>query len=277
MESPKSKSIILSHRKDADGITSASILKQLYDEAQVLLSDYSDIVETLSSIRYAGDLFITDLALNDSTYDGFLKEIQRLAKSGARIQYIEHHPLKEEHMRKLEDAGVEIFHFTEESAAVLVYRRFEYQLKNSAHAKILAACGAITDMIDDGPLARKLVSSFDRQFLLYEASVLAFTIAMIRKNSGDNIKNSSKSLVPIVEELAKGELPHEIQGAIGFSQEFAENAASLLKELKKEGKRVGNFAYVRTTESSTGNVAYSLIGAFNVPVGMAYRDDGPSN
>jgi DHHA1 domain len=131
--------------------------------------------------------------------------------------------------------------------------------------------------MDDGPVARKLVSSFDRQFLLYEAAVLAFAISIIRKKSGSSLKESSPPLVEVVENLANSKLPHEIPGAVEYSQEFAENASLMLSELKREGKKAGNFAYVKTKESSTGNVAYALIGAFNVPVGMAYRDDGPEN
>src|SRR5579875_1035581 len=36
---------------------------------------------------------------------------------------------------------------------------------------------------------------------------------------------------------------------------------------------MNNFAYFKTRESSTGNVANFLIGAFDVPVGVAFRED----
>lgn len=35
-----------------------------------------------------------------------------------------------------------------------------------------------------------------------------------------------------------------------------------------------NFTYIHTEESATGNVAYFLIGSFDVPVGCAFREEG---
>lgn len=267
---------ILSHRKDADGIASAAILKMANPEAKVLLSDYSDMVETMSQVEDPGKFLISDLALNDSSFPGFLTQIKAMRKLGANVQYIDHHVLKTNFEEGLRASGVDVFHSTEESAAVLVYLKHLSQLKNVTQAKILASFGAITDLMDSGPVARKFVSSFDRQFLLFEATVLAFTISMIRKEMR-NTTEKNGALLEIVESLSEGKLPHEIPGAVNYSQAFASNASQMLERLKAEGTKAGSFAYVKTDESSTGNVAYALIGAFNVPVGMAYREDGSDN
>jgi oligoribonuclease NrnB/cAMP/cGMP phosphodiesterase (DHH superfamily) len=269
-------SVILSHRKDADGICSAAILKLLKPSASVLLSDYSDMVETIGAVSSAGEFYIADLALNESSFTGFLKQMERLRQSGTKIEYIDHHNLKPEYRKLLEASGVEVYHSIEESAAVLVYKKYRESLEDFTQAKILAAYGAITDLMDHGQLARKLISSFDRQFLLYESTVLAFTISVIRKENHD-ASTKNNTLLGIVDRLAKGEFPHALPHAIEYSQEFAENASKMLEQLKQDGRKAGSFAYVKTSESSTGNVAYALIGALNVPVGMAYREDGPTN
>ncbi len=266
---------ILSHRKDADGLSSAAILRIAMPKSTVYLSDYSDMVETIREIGSPQEFFIADLALNDGSFPDFLSEMKRLGQAGTKIQYIDHHVLKSEFETALKECGVDVYHFTEESAAVLAFQKHLPQIGNPTQAKILASCGAITDLMDGGSVARKLISSFDRQFLLYEATVLAFTISMVRKEKEGGAKN--EILLDIVERLAEGDLPHAIPGAIEYCQAFAQNASETLERLKSEGKKAGSFGYVKTSESSTGNVAYALIGALNVPVGMAYREDGPDN
>jgi oligoribonuclease NrnB/cAMP/cGMP phosphodiesterase (DHH superfamily) len=272
LESKKSVAI-LSHRKDADGICSAAIMKLVYPEADIFLSDYSDMAEVMARIAPPADLQISDLALNDNSFPGFLEQVKRFRSSGSSVHYTDHHALKDEFKIQLVDAGVDLYHSKEESAAVLIYQKLREQLGSSQQAKILASCGAITDLMDDGKAARKIISSFDRQFLLYEATVLAFTISMIRKEN-ESPEERSNILIDTVNRLVRGQLPHELPGAVEYSQAFADNAAKMLERLKTEGKTMGPFAFVKTEESSTGNVAYALIGTFNVPVGMAYREDG---
>ncbi len=163
-------------------------------------------------------------------------------------------------------------HSVEECASMLVFRKYEEGFRDSPQMKIAACSGAITDYMDLQPYAKKIIASFDRQFLLYEATVLAFTIASVGRGSED----SNLQLVKIAEEIASGKLPHEIEGASGYAQSYAERSAALITSAKKYGKKVHeNFAYMVTSESSTGNVANFLVGAFDVPVGVAIRDEEP--
>jgi len=138
--------------------------------------------------------------------------------------------------------------------------------------KIAACSGAITDYMDRQPYAKKLIASFDRQFLLYEATVLSFTIASIGRGSED----SNSLLVKVAEEISAGKYPHEIEGASVYAQSYAERSAELISSARKYGKKIHeNLAYMVTKESSTGNVANFLVGAFNVPVGVAVREEEP--
>jgi len=269
---PKSDIVVVSHRKDADGITSAALIHYL-NQGKVILTDYGEMVETLEKVQEAREVFICDLGLNNTTFDGFLEQVKRMGSHGF-VHYIDHHPIDPEFKRKLTEAKVDLFHSTEESAAILVFQKFEDKLRMSPKMKILACCGAITDYMDLQPYAKKLIASFDRQFLLYESTVLSFTIAMIGREG----TTGNESLVQIVEELSeKDKLPHEIDNASYYSQEFASHSADLIERAKRDGKKLNNFAYYKTRESSTGNVANFLIGAFDVPVGVSFRDDGPEH
>jgi single-stranded-DNA-specific exonuclease len=266
----RSNAIAVSHRKDADGICSASLISYMTG-AKIFLTDYGDMAETLSQVNRAGGYYISDLGLNQNTFPGFLEQITRLSSLG-KVHYFDHHPINKDFERKLLDAGVEITHSVEECASVLVYRKYETSFRESPQMKIAACCGAITDYMDLQPYAKKLVSSFDRQFLLYEATVLSFAISTIGRGSAD----SNAQLVQLAEELAAGKLPHQIERASEFAQSFADRSAELITAARKYGKKVHeNFAYYLTKESSTGNVANFLVGAFDVPVGVAIREEEP--
>jgi single-stranded-DNA-specific exonuclease len=263
-------SIAISHRKDADGICSGALLSHLTG-AKIYLTDYGDMVETLSHVGRAHEYYISDLGLNKNTFDGFLDQVTRLSSYG-KVHYFDHHPISQEFESKLRSAGLDITHSVEECASVLVFRRYEREFRNSPQMKIAACCGAITDYMDLQPFAKRIIASFDRQFLLYEATVLAFTIASVGRGSED----SNFQLVKIAEEIAKGKYPHEIEGASEYSQSYAARSAELISSSKKYGKKVhDNFAYMITRESSTGNVANFLVGAFDVPVGVAIREEEP--
>lgn len=263
--------VVISHRKDADGISSAALVRYA-SGADVLLTDYGEVVETLASVGEYKDYFICDLGSNQKTFDGFLEQARRFSKHG-KVHYVDHHPISDDRLARLTTEGIDVTHSIEECASVLVYRKLEEKLRDSPQMKILACCGAITDYMDNRTFAKKLISSFDRQFLLYEATVLSFMISVIGR---DQVKGTAK-LVDLAEELAEGKLPHEINGASDLAQEQAKNSAELLKLAKTQGKKMKNCAYFLTKESSTGNVANFLIGAFEVPVGVAFRDDDPDH
>jgi oligoribonuclease NrnB/cAMP/cGMP phosphodiesterase (DHH superfamily) len=264
-----SSAVAVSHRKDADGVSSAALLRYMTG-AKVFLTDYADMVETLSQVGPAQEYYISDLGLNPNTFGGFLEQVLWLRSHG-HVHYFDHHPIAKEFYNQLSAAGVDIVHSTEECASVLIYRKYEKRLRESPQMKIAACCGAITDYMDMQPYAKKLIASFDRQFLLYEATVLSFTISTV----GRGTQESNALLVKIAEELAFGKLPHQIEGATKYAQQHAERSAELISVARKQGKKMKNFAYYITKETSTGNVANFLVGAFDVPVGVAVREEEP--
>jgi single-stranded DNA-specific DHH superfamily exonuclease len=267
---PYDRVTIVSHRKDADGLCSAALLYGLAKaEKEVVLIDYNEMIEIISKLEPSKEVFICDLGLNRSTFDDFFREVKRLAVYG-KVRYIDHHPLDPEFEREL--AGVvDLYHSVEESAAVLVYKKFESALSCDPKMKVLACCGAITDYMDLQPFARKLISSFDRQFLLYEAVMLSFSVAMI----GLKGPEGNPMLEQIVRKLGKeGKLPHEIENAAYYAQEFATQSSELIEQARRHGIKMKNFGFFKSQASSTGNAANFLIGALDTPVGAVFREDG---
>lgn len=263
------KAVVISHCKDADGLCSAALIRHM-SGAEVLLTDYGDVIQTLQTVDEYDEYYICDLGSNQKTFDKFVDQMRRLSQNGS-IHYVDHHPMATENIGRLRQEGIDVEHSTEECASVLVFKKYSAKLNDLPQMKILACCGAITDYMDNRPVARKLIESFDRQFLLYEATVLSFAISVIGR---DSMEGNTK-LLHLVKHLAEGNLPHEIEGASRLAQQQATNSATLLQHATIQGRRMKNYAYFLTKESSTGNVANFLIGAFEVPVGVAFREDAP--
>ncbi len=66
--------------------------------------------------------------------------------------------------------------------------------------------------------------------------------------------------------------PHSIDDVGQEALEQAEVVRRLADEVRSKGIRLGKLAYMKTGESATGNVAKLLLGAFGVPVGVAYKE-----
>ena len=186
-----------------------------------------------------------------------------MAKKG-KVEYIDHHPINEEIKSKLKKEGISVTHSIEESCAMLVYERFKEEIPKSA--SMLAAFGAIGDFMDSKDSASKIIENSDRVFLLYEASMLSHSIAVKQ--------NNEKFLLKLIKEMANGKMPHTIEGVIESSIEQAVRINEIIKQVENEGKIMKNLAWIINNKGSSGSVASILLGVFNVPVGIALKNEG---
>ena len=254
------KAFCISHRKDVDGLGSGS-MSVAATGGKIILSDYDDFVEHLRSIPDDADrLVITDIGADSADFPEYLAEIRRIAKH-ADVTHIDHHYMSEQAKRQAKKAGVHLVHDTSECASILTYEAFKKNLPE--RARLIALCGAVTDYMDDSPIAKKLMEQGDRHFVLLEATLLS--LALARRAEEEGFPEM------VVAELSKMKHPHEIAGVPQAAIEQLDREAKLGELVKKEGKKKGNLAYMVTTQYSTGNIAKLLIGAFEVPVGVAMK------
>ncbi len=251
--------VCVTHRKDVDGLASAAMLARL-KSAKVVLSDYEEIVDKLRAIRNVKELFVCDLGTNEKIFDEFLTELSRIAIA-SHVTYVDHHPMKDEMLKKISKTGIELIHSTEECTSVLLYLKFKEELPKEA--RLLAAYGAVTDFRDSQPAAGRIIESYDRQFILLEATMLSYAIAYKGRNT--------RFLLEVVKSLAQMKYPHEIPNVTRYSGLQASRMTKLLKDIPSRGRRMKSFAYMETDESMTGNVANFLTGAFDTAVGVSYR------
>ncbi len=255
------KSYCISHRKDVDGLGSCA-LAVAATGGQVILSDYDDMVENLKRVPDDADrVVVSDLGADSADFPLFLAEMRRIARS-AETTYIDHHYMSEKAKRQLKAAGVKVVHDTEECASILTYQTFKDSLPE--RARLIALCGAVTDYMDDSPVAKKLMEQGDRQFVLLEATMLAYALGGVKGEEGFPEK--------VVAELANMKHPHEISWVPEAAVAELKEVAELGELVKSQGKKKGNLAFMVTSDYSTGNVAKLLIGAFGVPVGVALKE-----
>ncbi len=254
------KAYCITHKKDVDGLGAGS-LAVAATGGEIMLSDYEELVDNLRRVPDDADrLVLSDLGAGGSNFPGFLAEMKRIAKH-AEVTYIDHHFMPEQAKRKLRSAGVELVHDVTECASVLTYMKFRKSLPE--RARLIALCGAVTDYMDDSPVAKKLMEQADRQFVLLEATMLAYALGA--REAKDGFPEM------VVGGLAQMKHPHEIPGVPEAALTELQKMVRLGEVVKTHGKKKGRLAYMVTTQYSTGNIAKLLIGAFEVPVGVALK------
>ncbi len=255
------KVFCISHRKDVDGL-GACAMAVAATGGKVMLTDYDDFVTNLRAVPDDADrIIITDVGADSADFPLYLAEIKRIARH-ADVTHIDHHYMSPSAKREVRKAGVKLVHDVAECASMLTYKTLKESLPE--RARLIALCGAVTDYMDDSPMAKKLMEQGDRQFVLLEATLLA--LALGRKAEEEGFPEM------IVEELSRMRHPHEIPGVPQAAIEQLDREARLGEFVKAHGKKKGRLAYMVTTQYSTGNVAKLLIGAFGVPVGVAMKE-----
>ena len=201
-KSKRTKTLCVSHKEDADGVSSAALIKQAFG-GDTILVDYPGMMDELEALRNdvkLKKLFICDVGLNKQTNDSFVDLLTELRKKRISVTYVDHHDIDPKVTTKLKKIKVNLIHDISECTAVLVYDAFKKKL--SEHSTFIAACGAITDYMENKPIASKLLQMYDRQFALVNATVLTYNIVGHQKESD--------YLLYLVDELSESKFPHEI-------------------------------------------------------------------
>jgi len=260
----KLKLVCLSHKEDADGISSAALIRQAFGGDTVLV-DYPGQMEALEKI--ASDdklktLFICDLGLSKKNQDEFVQILTKLRKHHVSITYIDHHPIDSKIRKQLEKIGVKMIHDVNECTSVLAYNKFKSKLND--HATFVAVCAAITDYMDDRPIGSKLLQMFDRQFALISATVLTYNIVGHQKDPD--------YLLYLVEELSESKYPHEIPNTYEFAQIQVEKLAQIMGKVKKGTKTMTNLAYMELSDSGASGAVNFVLGFSGKDVGVAFKE-----
>lgn len=253
----------ISHIKDVDGVSSAALVLAAKG-GTFRLTDYDDLLREVDAVpASATSVTICDLGTNSSNFSDFVRGLAALRKR-MPVTYIDHHYLTDEAKKAILGTGVDLHHDVRDCASMLTYLTYRESLPEGA--RLLALYGAVTDYMDTSANASQMMETFDRQFVLLECTLLSYALA----------KNGRDYSYPemLVRELSAMKAPHSIGNVGQEALAQAEVVRLLADEVRTKGTRLGKLAYMKTSESATGNVAKLLLGAFGVPVGVAYKEKG---
>jgi RecJ-like exonuclease len=260
----RTKIICVSHKEDADGISSAALIKQAFGGDCVLV-DYPGMVDALELLRNdkkLKKLFICDLGLNKQINDNFVELLTELRKKRVSVTYIDHHDVDSNVITKLKKIKVKLIHDISECTSVLVYDTFKKKL--SEHSSFIAVCAAITDYMENKPVASKLLQMYDRQFALVNATVLTYNIVGHQKDPD--------YLLYLVDELSESKFPHEIPNTYEFAQIQVGKLAEIMSTVRKSMKVSKNLAHMEVLDSGASGAVNFVLGFSGKDVGIAYKE-----
>src|SRR5262249_52639366 len=209
-----------------------------------------------------GTLFICDLGLNKKVEKKFVENIEKIIANGYRVTYIDHHDLSQDTCILLKKIGVKLIHSLQECTSVQVYKTFRRRL--DPRASFFAAAGALTDYMEDKPIASSITSRYDRQFLMLESTALAY---MISANQHDD-----QFLYGLVRNLSKMKYPHEIEGGFLIAQRYANRISKGVKSLSDAIVKRKNLAYAQSNlDLASSMVVNFVLGMSEKPVAMVYK------
>jgi len=260
----RTKIICVSHKEDADGISSAALIKQAFGGDSVLV-DYPGMVDALELLRNdkkLKKLFICDLGLNKQINDNFVELLTELRKKHVSVTYIDHHDIDPKVITKLKKIKVKLIHDISECTSVLVYDTFKKKL--SEHSPFIAACGAITDYMENKPVASKLLQMYDRQFALVNATVLTYNIVGHQKDPD--------YLLYLVDELSESKFPHQIPNTYEFAQIQVGKLGEIMSNVRKSMKVSKNLAHMEVLDSGASGAANFVLGFSGKDVAITYKE-----
>ncbi|HEX5186127.1 MAG TPA: DHH family phosphoesterase [Nitrososphaeraceae archaeon] len=262
--------ICISHKEDVDGLSSAILISSVFKKVSVVLVDYANLVNKLEKLiknllpmtKGYNRIFICDLGLNKKNQNKFISSLAKMISLGYKVTYIDHHDLEEDAKREIKKTGVILIHSTEECTSVQVYKRFKKKL--SSNASFFAAAGALTDYLDNKPIASSLISRYDRQFLMLESTAMSY---MISSN-----QNNEDYLYNIVNVLSTMKFPHEIDGGFLEAEKYAKKISNAISSLSSEIKIKNNLALVQNKlDLASSTVVNFVLGVSEKKVAMVYK------
>ncbi len=258
------KTLCISHKEDADGISSAALIRQAFGGDSVLV-DYPGQME---AIRQASEdpelksLYICDLGLSKKNQDEFVGLVGALRKKRVSVTYVDHHDIDQGIAGQLEDMKVKMIHDVDECTTVQVYNKFKSKLQD--HASFIAACAAVTDYMEDRPIGSRLLQIYDRQFVLISATVLTYNIVGHQKDP--------EYLAYLVEELSESKFPHQIPNTFEFAQIQVDKLSQVIAKVKEGMRTMKNLGYMEIVDSGASGAVNFVLGLSGKDVGVAYKE-----
>jgi single-stranded-DNA-specific exonuclease len=263
------KSICISHKEDVDGLVSAALLQNALKVKNIFLADYPSLLNILDIVisicsknKNFSRVFICDLGLNKKNQDIFIEKLQILISNNIQIVYIDHHYLEDHIKNRLLTIGVRLIHSIEECTSVQIYCLCKNKL--SSKYSFYASAAALTDYMENKPMASILVSKYDRTFLMLESCFLSYIISSSQRNI-NFLKYVSTS-------ISVFKLPHELKNGFDLVKQFSDKISNALNIIEAKIIKLNNIAYLQhDMELASSMIVNFVLGLSGKQVGIAFK------
>lgn len=165
-------SVITSHRKDLDGISSAALMVRYFTKHRpapffLTLKDYGDgpaVIDDRLLDASGFEMYISDLATDQKFIGEVIERLRRIKSRGNRITWMDHHPTKPEIIKELgEVVDVLDLRPSTTTGSMIVYdRMYSMNGLDDPHAKLISALGRDSDLMENRyPVTNRLVTLID--------------------------------------------------------------------------------------------------------------------
>ncbi|MCL5679732.1 MAG: hypothetical protein M1465_00080 [Candidatus Marsarchaeota archaeon] len=245
------KSVIISHRRDFDGIACAAELLRLLDGSveKILFTNpnSAEILSTISCIKGLKDsvIYITDISLSDDSYSSVISALGEIHSKNNQIKWLDHHPWPEDGIKSMKEISDMLIcgENKEYCAAELVYANL---CRNDDTCKTIARLAHLTDFNirpEDKELDADLVK-------------ISQCIAFLDNTDAD----SEKLRKSLVENVAMGSLKGKIVDEIYSQYKKSEAKNIALLETTMGSIRLGKYVLgIAFAENLQSNMACAMI------------------
>lgn len=207
-------------------------------------------------------LFICDLGVSKKTQERFVGLVKDIISKGIKVTYIDHHEIDDGIKKELKKSGATLIHSVGECTSVHIYYKYKHKL--DSHAAFFAASAALTDYMECRPRASVLMSRWDRQFLMLEATALSY---MISSN-----QNNEEFLTKVVDILSKMKYPHDIEGGFAIAERYSIKVAEGVRAVQGAIATKKHVAYTQSISDLSASVIVNFVlGISEKPVAMVHR------
>ncbi|MGD1835920.1 MAG: DHHA1 domain-containing protein [Nitrososphaeraceae archaeon] len=262
--------VCVSHKEDVDGISSAILINSVFKNVNIILVDYAHLINQLTKLLSSlqpvnkgyNRIFICDLGLNKKNQKKFIHILNKIIQLGYKIYYIDHHDIDSSIKKEIKDVGVHFMHSIEECTSVQVFNKYKHKLHPSY--SFFAASGALTDYMENKPIASSIVSRYDRQFLMLESTAFSYMISS-HQNDDDYLRY-------LVEKLSIVKYPHDIEGGFIAAEKYAKKISFAIDSIEKNIIYKSNLSMVQNTLNlASSTVVNFVLGMSGKKVAIVYK------
>lgn len=135
--------VVVTHT-DLDGVAAAAIVVGSVGEAnRLLFAQPHQLGAVFAKIPNKAEVYVSDLGINQPIIEKVAKQVKRITHSGGVVKWFDHHRWEEGWIRKLRDAGAEVYVDTDTCGAGVVAK---YLPANSEWVNELVSAACSVDL-----------------------------------------------------------------------------------------------------------------------------------